>query len=476
MTRAQPASTVVSLPYAVVAEPGATVAPSNAFAPLARQLVWLALPILAEHVLHMLVGMTDTYLAGHLPDGRSDATAAVGAVTYVLWLMGLLAGAIGTGSTAIIARAIGARHRSLANSVCGQSITVAAVSGMVMSGLVIALAAPMARLTDLHGDAHDFALYYLRVLCLSLPFSMVMFAANACLRGAGDTLTPAIAMIFVDVVNMVASFALTRGWFGLPVMGFRGIAVGTVIAYAVGGLIQFAVLVHGRKSIRLHLHRLWPHWATLRRVLRIGVPSGVEGLLTWLPQFEILRVINGIDPTNVLSAAHIVTIRVESLSYMGGLAIATAAATMVGQSLGMKSPARATRSAYLSFGLAVAMMASWGVVFALFGRQLASVLTADPAAAAMSGKCLFITSFAQIAFASAIVFGGALRGAGDTLVVMAVNMASTVGLRLSAVLFVTLYLHLGLQAIWIVLASELTFRGAMMYLRFMQGGWKHIRV
>ena len=76
---------------------------------LLRALLVLSLPVMAENVLHMFVGFTDLYLAGHLKDEaqRTDATAAVGAVTYVIWLFGLIAGAIGAGSTAIIARASG---------------------------------------------------------------------------------------------------------------------------------------------------------------------------------------------------------------------------------------------------------------------------------------------------------------------------------------------------------------------------------
>ena len=82
-------------------------------------------PVLVEQVLHMLVGLNDTYLANHLPEHAPDAGAAVGTITYFLWFFGLLVSSVGSGSTAIIARARGARHKSLANSVCGQSVAAA---------------------------------------------------------------------------------------------------------------------------------------------------------------------------------------------------------------------------------------------------------------------------------------------------------------------------------------------------------------
>src|SRR4051812_23966573 len=204
------------------AAPGATrISPAAlAYAPppawttgsLAWTLLRLFFPVLAENLLHMGVGLTDVYLAGNLTAHAAAATAAVGVVGYVLWLVGLITGAIGTGSTALIARAVGARHRRLANSVCGQSIGAAALVGLVIAAAFHVAAGPLTRVTGLSGDAAGFTLYYFRVLSWSLPFSMVMLAAGACLRGAGDTLSPAAAMVVVDVVNMASSAALARGW------------------------------------------------------------------------------------------------------------------------------------------------------------------------------------------------------------------------------------------------------------------------
>lgn len=446
--------------------------------PLVVELLWLAVPVLIENVLHIFVGLNDTYLASHLPEHAADATASVGLVTYFLWLIGLIAGAIGTGSAAIIARAVGAKHRRLANSVCGQSVTAAVLVAIVVTALVAVFATPIARSMGLRPDnaALGFSVYYLRVLGLSLPFMMLMLAANACLRGAGDSITPAVAMIVVDVVNMFFSFALTRGWFGFPTMGFRGIAVGTVIAYTAGGMIQFAVLVSGRGKIRLFLHRLRPHWTTMKRVLRIGIPSGAEGLLIWVAQFAILGIIFRIDRSNIQSAAHIITIRIESLSFMTGLALATAAATAVGQSLGMNNPRRAARAAHLAYAVGGGIMSLAGLCFLLFRHSLSHFLSDDPAIAGLSATCLLITAFSQPGFAASLIYGGALRGAGDTLVVMIINLASVIGLRLVAVMFVTLVLRHGLEAVWMVLAVELSLRGLFVFLRFQQGGWKHSKV
>src|SRR5882672_7208051 len=114
---------------------------------LLRELLLLAGPVFAEQVLHMLVGLNDTYLANHVVrlngsmsaavidaarTRMAAAAAAVGTVSYILWFVGLITGAVGSGATAIISRATGARHRRLANSICGQAMSAAAIVGILI--------------------------------------------------------------------------------------------------------------------------------------------------------------------------------------------------------------------------------------------------------------------------------------------------------------------------------------------------------
>lgn len=437
-----------------------------------RSVLLLALPVMAEQILHMIVGLTDVYLANHLGGDPAAPTAAIGTIGYILWFIGLLTGAIGTGSTAIIARATGARHRGLANRVAGQSVMGAILVGFTVGLSIFALAEPISFLTGLAPEAREYAVLYLRVLALAMPFSMTMFVANACLRGAGDTVRPALVMLLVDGVNVLVSFALARGWGPLPEMGFTGIAIGTAVAYVIGGLTVFALLRSGRSGIRLVPGRLWPHWHTVRRILRIGVPSGIEGLLIWTANFAIVIVINTADVSSVAAAAHINAIRIESMSFLSGFAFATAAATLVGQNLGRGDPRRAARCAVAAYLIGGAIMTTMGLVFILFPHASARIIADDPRIADLTARCLFTAGWAQSGFAASMIFSGALRGAGDTVATMLLNLLSILGLRLVGVLIVGWWLKMGLVAIWVVLAAELMVRGVLVVARFIHGGWK----
>ena len=443
-----------------------------------RELIALAAPLLGEQFLNILVGLTDTYLGNNLSgDGavNAAAAAAVGSLTYVLWLVGLIAAAIGTGATAIVARSIGAGNRREANACTGQSLFMALVIGGVAGVALLAFAprlAPLFGLAD--AQASGFVATYLRLLGVGLPAAVLLFTTNACLRGAGDTLTPSLAMAAVNVVNVALSFVLTYGLGPLPALGFTGIAAGTTVAYVLGGAISLAVLLTGRGGLRLHPRRVRPRAAMMRRVLRIGLPAGAEGLVHWSLNFVVLREVNRLD--NVAAAAHNAVIRLEAFSYLAGYAVSIAAATMVGQALGRRDERGAWRAAWLSFGLGGGIMVLVGLSFIVLPRPWAVWLTDNPAITDATADVLRLTGFAQLAFAAVLVFGGAMRGAGATASVMTVNLASGLLLRLVGVLVVRQVYDLGLMAVWYVLMGELCVRGLLMTGLFVRGRWVDAKV
>src|ERR1700691_4705078 len=134
-----------------IVEPRNLIQPRETNSLLVKQLFALAGPVWIEQILHMLVGLNDTYLANHLPNHAADAGAAVGTITYFLWFIGLLVASIGTGSAALIARAKGAMHRSLSNKVTGQSVSAAIILGIIVGSILFIAGQPIIEATQLQG-------------------------------------------------------------------------------------------------------------------------------------------------------------------------------------------------------------------------------------------------------------------------------------------------------------------------------------
>lgn len=444
---------------------------------LARQVYLLAIWPLLEQVLNFCVGFVDTALAGHL---SLHASNAIGVAAYVGWLMGLVQSAVGIGATAIIARAVGGRYRRVANAALGQAVLLALGVGLVMGSLVWLLIPWVASLAGLTGPSLDLCVLYLRTLAWASPASAVLFVGGACLRGAGDTRTPFVVLLIVNGVNTVVSVLLVAGPAGIGGQGVLGIAVGTSAAWYVGAALTMGVLIHGLGGMRLRWVRLRPHAPTCWRIVRVGLPNLVEMLLAmWVANFAVLMIVGHVGRTLNLPGAwgaHMIAIRVEALSYLPGFAMGIAAATLTGQYLGAGDPERARRSAILCWKLGAGMMGLMGLWFMAWPQPLIRLATDEPELLATAPTLLRMAGFVQVFFATSIVLGQAMRGAGDTRSTLLLTAASTYAVRLPLVYLFAVPLGWGLIGVWMGLCTELAVRGCLFAWRFGHGDWLRAKV
>src|SRR5581483_11625865 len=157
-----------------------------------------------------------------------------------------------------------------------QSVLLALALGAVGTLAGLLTLEPVLALLQLHGAAAAYAAEYLRPLLYQLPLQMLGAAGIACLAGAGDTRTGLWVLGGIAVFNAPLAWLFFHGAAFVPALGFRGIAVGTAVSQALGGLVVFAVLLRGRFGLRLRLSRLRPRLALMERLLRVSVPAGID--------------------------------------------------------------------------------------------------------------------------------------------------------------------------------------------------------
>lgn len=455
---------------------------------MTQAIIALSWPILVESVLASCVGLVDTTLAARLPEGQA-ATDAVGAASYIMWFVGLVVMAIGVGATAVISRSVGRGRIGVANAALGQSVLLALGAGAIVGGVIALAADPLSRMMNLSGPASSQFATYLTVLGIGVPATSLLHVGIACARGVGDAVRPMVAMVLVNVINLVASLVMVR--LG---MGVLGIAAGTVIAHAVGaGMILWMAGV-GKWGIRLR--RLWlrPHGLTMMRLVRVGIPNFLETLGMWAGNFLVILMV-GFLGRDGLMGAHIVAIRIEAFSFLAGFAIGSAAAALVGQYLGAGSPEMARRAAWRCTLAASTVMGVMGVVLMLMPRVLVSWLSDQPVHLDEVPALLFITGIVQVPFAFSIVLRSVLRGAGDVRAAMWLTWVTTYGVRLPLVYVLSgvdlgwssvdaagntirhvwlehpLGLEPSLARLWVALCIEVVVRGIVFYWRFRGGDW-----
>lgn len=473
--------------------------------------VWvLSWPILVQSFLGSLVGLTDTVLAAGISEAATDA---IGGAAYVLWFVGLIMMAIGVGATALISRAIGAGRRAAADAAVGQCILLATTSGVLVGALIALVAGPVSHVLKMNAEARDAFRVYILICAAGVPLNSVMYAGIECCRAAGDALRPLWAMVWVNVVNMIAAWTLSGvdlkhadvaadGTITERVIihnpspfnfGVEGIALGTMIGYLVGTAIIIWMLIRGTAGIRLKARRLRPHWVTLKRLVRVGLPNFFETFGMWAGNFMILLAVGWI-PGDGLLGSHIVSIRIEALSFLPGFAMGVAAATLAGQYLGAGSPRLARHAIMVCQGVALLFMGFGSAMFLLFPRTIVGLFSSQPTHLHIVPQLLMITGSVQIPFAVSLVLRSAMRGAGDVKAVAYLTWFSTYAVRLPLVYLCSgisiplpgfmgggefknpLGLEPSLAGLWVGLCLEVLVRGILFAWRFAGGKWATQRV
>lgn len=453
----------------------------------------LALPVLAEESLNLLVGYTDFFLAGRMLPGP-EPTAAMGLIAYVMWLLPSLFSFVGIGATALVARFVGARDFRNASHAATQAMLLGVGMAVVGFALTHALAVPFVHAMQLRDETAELALRYIRIVSLAIPAIMFEYVGTACLRGAGDTVSGLVARVVLNVVNIGLSIALVTGFWIFPKFGWDGLAIGTAIGHWCGGLIILALLLRGRAGIRAFGREDKKDKDAafdldlMRRMLRVGLPGGVDVVSIITCHLFYVAIINSLG--TVAQAAHGLGVRIEALSYLPGSAFQVAAATLAGQALGAADPRMAGRSVLTAMAAAVAIMSLAGVVFFVWGEELAMVFTGERGdVAILTGKLMKIVALATPVLAVLMVLTGALRGAGDTRWMLAITFVGLVGVRLPLACLlawpevplplVGLSLpgaNLGVQGAWYAMAIDCSLRALLATTRFQHGGWRWVRV
>ncbi|HKI33756.1 MAG TPA: MATE family efflux transporter [Gemmataceae bacterium] len=458
---------------AVIDRPGSTV----------RLVLLLAWPVLLQQFLIIAVDLSDFFLAGWFrPPDPSQHVAYQAAQTtagYLAWLITCFTVFVTVGSTALVARLVGGRDRAGAVHATNQSITLAAVFGLLGTVAGLAGVERIVGLLGLKGEAAEFGASYLRPIFALLAFQVIEQAGIACLVGAGDTRTGLFIRGGVALVNLPLAWGLFH------VTGFQGIALGTAISHTLGAVAVLLVLARGQAGLRLRLGQLRPDWGLQWRLLRVSLPAGADSMSVAVCQLWFLTLINALG--NEAATAHGIALRWEALGYQSGAAFGTAAMALVGQNLGAGRPDRAARSGWVAFTLGLAVMTFMGAVFFSFAPQMFRLFAPNPEqehVIVIGVPVLRLVAFAMPAVACTIVFTYALRGAGDTRVPVLFTWVGFLGVRIPLAYFLTQPLvHLGpwtweggLFGAWLAMFADLFVRGALLLARFASGRWQGVQV
>lgn len=461
-----------------------------------KSVLLLALPVLGEQFLEFLVGMVDTWLAGNfLPPNRTvPAMAAIGLISYSIWMLFVIFSSVGIGATAVVARLFGAEQEDEANRAANQAVLLGLLASLVATFLLWQFSDAFVSLLQLEGDAHELASQYLRIVVPSVPAFMMISVGVACLHGAGDTVSGLVVMAVVNVLNASISAALTIGWGPLPELGWIGLAIGTAVSHVVGGMLIALLLARGRAGIRLTVENLRPDPRMMRRVLRIGLPAGLNEMMLLIFHLWYLGIINSMGTLS--AAAHGLGVKMESPAYLAAWAFSISAASLTGQHLGALNPLRAKRATGISLLICGGLLTIYMLVLLAASAPMtrfflppSSEVMDMQATAILAANLLKIVALGFPFLALYAVINGALRGAGDTTWPLVVTLIGFLLVRIPGAYYLAWEtipipftgleiegMGWGITGAWISMVADQILRAILLGARYLSGKWQHVKV
>lgn len=438
---------------------------------VSRTLVKLAWPVVVERLSISILSAVDAILVGRFVGADGLAAVGIGGLLFWIPLAGALA--IDVGSTAVIARDVGAGDRSRVQAGLHTAVLAALIWGTICTVAIFALAPQIMRAMGAEPEVVPLGVDYLRAGSLGFPMLMVLYAVSGALRGTGNTWIAMAIIIVINLVNAAVTLLLIDG--AVASLGVQASGIGYAAGGITGGLLALAVVMSGRAPIRLDPGAmLRVRGYAFGRLLRIGLPVGLEEAQFMLAFLVYTRIMARLGTEQL--AAHSLALRSLEIAILPGFALGTAATALVGRYLGAGDPAMAEAVAKRARAFAVSTLVVMGVLQFAFAPFIVGIFVDDPEVIDTGAKLLRVFAFALPALGVHASLSGALRGAGDVRYVLGTFTVCAWGIRVPMAALMVIGLGLGAPFAWLAAVTENWARAALILHRFRRGKWKSLRV
>ncbi len=442
-----------------------------------RQVLSIAVPlILSTSALSIQHFVDRMFLAWYSPEAIA---AAMPASMLNFTLLSLFIGTASYAST-FVAQYYGSGRYKRIGPVLSQGLYIAILGGMIHL-MLIPLARPIFRFVGHEPLVQQYETIYFQVLCLGATPAIACSALSGFFSGRGKAWPVVWVSAIATAVNLIMNYVLIFGKWGLPELGIKGAAIGTVTSSCLSLAIYFALLSRPIYKQRYHTLRSWAFDKSLfSRLVHFGLPSGIQWLLDMIG-FTIFILLVGRLGTMYLVATNI-ALNINGLAFMPMMGFGTAVSVLVGQHLGENRPHLAKRSVYSSFHLTFLYMAIVAIAYVFIPDIFIAPFAprTNPASFVPIRKIainlLRFVAVYSLSDTLNIVFTAAIKGAGDTRFVMIIFaiVASTVLVIPTYIALVVL--HADIYTAWIIFTIYVTVMGFIFLFRFLGGKWKSMRV
>lgn len=424
----------------------------------------LAIPIIIENILQTLLGTVDTYFAGKIND---SAIAGIGVTNLIVNVFIAFFTAISIGTSAVVSRNFGKKNINKINSAIKQSLILGVIISIIVGVINLIFYKQILIVSGASDKILNYATPYYMIVVVPSIFLCLSLILSSCLRSTKDTKTPMIATGITNVLNIILNFIFIN--IGL---GIIGIALATTISRMINVVILIIKLKRNKNGVNINFKNWSIDKETIRSIVKIGIPAGIEKLIMRLGQLVYNSMIISIGVSAYV--AHNVAGNIESYSYIPAMGFGVATATIVGVTLGENNIKKSKEMVFLADFITTILMVCIGIIFFIFAPQLASIFTETKEVQEMVIKVLRLIALFQPFAAITQIFMSALQGAGDTKFPMYTTLIGIWAIRVGIGYLLGVVLGFGLVGVWMAYALDITIRGILLLKRFLNGKWQRI--
>jgi MATE family multidrug resistance protein len=437
-----------------------------------RYMLKLAAPMVVTTISFTIMQFVDRYMVSRL---GTEALAAILPAGFASFLpSGFAIGAMASLNT-FVSQSLGRGDGKSCSNYFWQTIYIGFAYFLLVVGIMWPAAPWIFKMMGQPEAVAEMEVIYFRIILYAHILAVINWSGNQFFMGIHRPTITMCASLSGQIVNVAANYVLIFGRLGFPPMGIAGAGWGTFIGIAVAAAINMAVFLSGGMNTAFVTRRtLHLDFGKMYDLLKVGLPAGIGLMVNVAFWGMILFALVGRFGTEALAATSAV-LSYTSLSVMPVVGIGTALAAAVGKTIGAGRKDLATRQTRVCLRVALVYMGLVGICFLLFRNSLMVFWSSDEEVIKIGADILICAAIYQVFHAARIIYGGSLRGAGDTLWLAIVSaLGAVVILGLGGLLVVTLFGELESIGPWVVATISIIAVGLANYWRFKSNRWMKI--
>ncbi|MBR3392496.1 MAG: MATE family efflux transporter [Firmicutes bacterium] len=427
-----------------------------------KQILVFFFPILIGSFFQRLYNMVDTFVVGQYVG--TQALAAVGTTGSVISLLvGFFVG-VASGATVLISQHYGAGDQEQVDKSVHTAIALSLVSGVIIMVIGALTARPVMKAMNVPDEIIDDSVLYMRVYYLGVIRNLLYNIGTGILRAVGDSKRPLYILIVCCLVNIVLDlvFVLVFHW------AVFGVALATILSQFISAVLILLILMKSKDIYRLRIRKIRFYLSELKEIIRIGLPSGMEGVLYSISNILMQASINTFSTTAI--AAWSTISKVDSVMWMIMQAYGISVATFVGQNFGAHQYDRVRQGikvgTWMNF---FSILVVSGIIYA-FAPVFLGIFTKDSEVIRIGSGFLRIFAPAYCAYVFINIFSASIRGCGESIQPMIITVFGICGLRILW-LVVALPLHHTMNMVALSYDVSWVVTAAIFIIYYLRGHW-----